>query len=332
VTARAAAGWAALGAGACSAVLALIQPAERPQISQGTGATAGTEAPPATSSDRDGDVRVSRTEQKRIGLKTTVVSAVGAPALTQGFARGLDTGALAAIGAEIATARAAADASQAQAARLASLASQDQSASLQSVQAARAQAAADAARVELATRRIGFEYGPGLARLGPAARERLVADIAAGRAALVRVDVPGTDLADLSGVRLSDGGGSLRVLGPAAAADPRLQSGGVLAVLRGPAAASATNGRVFGVTIARGGTVAGALVPRAAVLRWRGGLWVYRQQGPESFARTELVGGRPIADGWFVPSGVKPGDRIATESAGTLLAIDSGGGAAPDPD
>ena len=329
---RAAIGWAAVGAGASAAIMLLVMPSPRPVGAPERGLAVTQDTTRPTQSDRDGDVRIAKGEQRRIGLTLATVKSTSAPAITHGFARGLDTGALAAIDAEIITARSAASASQAEAARLALLASQDQSASVKSVQAARAQAAADAARANLAAQRIGLEYGAGLARIGARERGALIVDVAAGRSALVRVDVPGASLADLRRVLVDGGGGSLRVIGPAAAADVRLQSAGVLAVLRGPLAGSATNGRVFGVTIERGNAESGVVVPRDAVLRWRGGLWVYRQQGSEAFSRTELIGARSTADGWFVASGLPAGSRVAVSAAGTLLAIDRGGGSAPDED
>jgi len=328
---RAAIGWAGLGAGASALAMLALMPARQTVEGSAPGSMAGQPEAP-TSSDRDGEVRIDAAEQKRIGLTLAPVTATTAPSITHGFARGLDTGALAAIEAEIVTARAAANASRAEAARLALLASQDQSASVKSVQAARAQAAGDVARADLASRRIGLEYGAGLARLSPAARRALIADIAAGRAALVRIDVPGARLADLTHVRIDGGGGSIRVIGPAAAADARLQSAGVLAILRGPVGGSATNGRILGVTIEQGGAASGVAVPRDAVLRWRGGLWVYRQAGPEMFTRVELVNARAITGGWFVESGLAPGSRVAIGAAGTLLAIDRGGGTAADAD
>lgn len=327
---RAAIGWAAVGAGISAAVLLGLAP-----LRNATGTADGKEAsasrPAAiTSSARDGEVRLERAEQQRIGLAVAPVIATTAPAITHGFARGLDGGALAAIDAEIVTARAAASASQAEAARLAQLFAQDQSASAKSVEAARSQAAADAARVGLAERRVGLEYGPGLARLGGGARHALIADIAAGRAALVRIDVPGASLDAQSRIRIDDG--ALAVLGPAAAADPRLQSAGVLAILRGPAAASATSGRILDVKVERGSAEPGAAVPRDAVLRWRGGLWVYRQDGPETFERVELVDARPIGGAWFVRSGLTAGNRVVTGGAETMLAVDRGGGSAAESD
>lgn len=326
---RAAIGWAAAGAGACAAVMLVAVPARQPVPE---GAAVAEEAAAQTSSARDGEVRIEANEQRRIGLRLAIVSSTTAPVVTHGFARGLDSGALASIDAEIASGMAAASASQAEADRLALLAAQDQSASVRSVQAAKAQAAADAAKVQLARRRIALEYGPGLARLSASARRSLLADIAGGRAALVRVDVPGAGIMDLARVRLDGGGGSLRILGPASVADPRLQSAGVLSVLRGPIAASATNGRILGVTIERGGAEQGVTIPGEAVVRWRGGLWAYKSGGPETFERTELVDARAITGGWFVKTGLAAGDRVVVRGAETLLAVDRGGGAAPDED
>lgn len=321
---RDAAGWTALGAGASAGFILLVVPllSSAPPVPP---APERAEAAPSASA-REGEVRVEPAEQRRIGLTIAKAVPATAPPLGQGFARGLDGANLAAIDAEIVTASAAAAASRAEAARLALLASQDQSASTRSVQAARAQAVADIARVQLASRRIGLEYGPGLARIGSGARRALVADMARGHAALVRIDVPGASIDQLRAVRID--GGSLHILGPAAAADPRLQSAGLLAILRGPVAASATNGRILGVTVQQGGSQAGVLVSRDAVVRWHGGAWVYRRTAAETFERVELADGRPVAGGWFVPAGIAAGDAIVVRGAGTLLAIDRGGGAA----
>ena len=81
----------------------------------------------------------------RLGVKTAAVTTTVASQMTDGFARGLDVGPLAAIVAEADAARAAAAASQAEASRLEALYRQDVSASRRSVEAARALALADAA-------------------------------------------------------------------------------------------------------------------------------------------------------------------------------------------
>ena len=69
----------------------------------------------------------------RLGVKTAAVTTTVASQMTDGFARGLDVGPLAAIVAEADAARAAAAASQAEASRLEALYRQDVSASRRSV-------------------------------------------------------------------------------------------------------------------------------------------------------------------------------------------------------
>jgi hypothetical protein len=258
-------------------------------------------------------------QQQHLGIAITVLAPASAPLQTAGFARAIDTAPLAMIDSEIATARAAAAASTADAARLRALAAADQSASARSVQAAEAQAATDRLRIKLAEQRIGLEFGPGLARLDTAARGRLIADIAAGRAALLRIDVPGAAVA--FAMRVGDPGVAVTILGPAAAADVRVQGAALLAILRGPLVRETAAGRMLPATIGIGGTSAGTSVPRSAVLRWQGRLWVFVANG-SGFERRSLDGARAVTDGWFATSGVKPGDRVVTAGAESLLAAE----------
>lgn len=277
-----------------------------------------------------GKVRLERDVQQRISLSVASLSASTSSEVQEGFLKGLDAAALAAIEAEIGSAQASLSASQAQARRQAMLYGQDQSASLESVETSRAQARSDAVRLQFAVNRIGLEYGPGLATLSDPARTSLLTQIATGRAALVRIDVPGASLDRHAQVRLVQGTGSLQLLGPAASADPRLQSVGVLAILRGPAVSTVASGRTLQVEIAGSRAQVGVFLPSDAVVRWREGLWIYRPLGPELFGRTELTGARPVDGGWFVVQGLKPGDRIVTRGAGTLLGIEHGGAPADE--
>lgn len=137
-----AAAWAAVGASA--AALAIFGVAAL-RTAPSSPAEEGVKAPASGAAFVDGEVRLSAAQQARAGLRVATLSAGGARQITQGFARGLDVSALAAINAEISTARAAAIASRAEAGRLVALAAQDQSASTRAVEAARAQAAADGA-------------------------------------------------------------------------------------------------------------------------------------------------------------------------------------------
>jgi len=312
----------ALGAVLAAVVMLLWSPAARDDDEAPAAKT--VEAP------RDGEVALDTATQKRLGIGLVTLAAAAAPVLETGFARALDIAPLAAIDSEIIIARAAATASAADAKRLAVLAAADQSASARAVEAARALAVADRARVELAVRRVALEFGPGAASLGDSGRALLIADIAAGRAALLRIDVPGNRPAAGAVIRINDG--SATILGAAASVDPRLQTAGVLAILRGAAVRDAGVGRLLPVTMATRGTAIGVTVPRPAVLRWHGSLWVYRQAAPGRFERIELPDARPMDAGWFVVAGVRPGDRIVAAGAGALLAAERGSQAPAEAD
>lgn len=262
----------------------------------------------------------------RLGVKTAAVTTTTASQTADGFARGLDAGPLAAIVAEVDAASAAASASRAEAARLEALYRQDVSASRRSVEAARAQALADSARIRFAEQRIGLEFGSGLMRLGPAGVRQLVGEIANGRAALVRIDIPGVLLGTGSQVTIGEPGSAMavRVLGPAAAADARLQSAGVLAVVRGRLVRQVQAGRIMPARAATGIASSGIFVPRDAIVRFQGRMWVFRRDG-KAFRRIALDDPQTSPDGWVVRSGLKAGDVIAVAGATGLLALDAGG-------
>lgn len=275
------------------------------------------------------DVRMDAPTQARMGVRLAPVAAASVAAAGEGYARVLDPSALAAIDAELGAAQAAAAASQAEYRRLASLAVQDQAASTRAVEAARAQAAADSARAALASRRVGFEWGPGLERLNYAARARLLSDVAAGRAALVRIDAPDIDgVITEARLRVEEEGAPVPVaiLGPAATADAQLQSAGVLAVVRGDAARTLPAGRLLRAELRTSAPQTGFLVPETALIRADNSVWVFVRQAADGFVRRDVSAGRPVENGWFVPNGFEEGETIAIEGAASLHAAERGPG------
>lgn len=316
--------WALGGAGALAIALYAAG-----LLSQGSGSTPATDnsAQPETSAGETvGVIAVDADTQRRLGIVVAPLMASGDTATLDGFAKGLDAAPLAAIIAEIDTAKSAAAASTAEARRLEALYGQDVSASRRSVEAARAQARGDVARLRLAQQRVGIEFGPGLLHLGIAQVRQLASEIANGEAALVRIDIPGASLSPGTAVGVNAGAasGTVRVLGPASVADPRLQSAGALGVLRGPLARQSLTGRVLSARIASGPARAGLLIPRDAIVRFQGQMWVYRQT-PKGFVRVALNDPVSVPDGWLVSTGLSSSDRIAVRGGAGLLAIDFGG-------
>jgi hypothetical protein len=301
----------AVGAGLAVAVM-LALPA-------GSGAPAVDESVAAAPALAE-PLRMDAATQNRLGIGVSRLAPASLSAMSAGFARALDIGPLAAIDSEIRTARAAAATSAADLARLQALASEDQSASARAVQLAVAQATADQVRVDLAVRRVALEFGPGLARLGESARMALINDVAAGRAALLRIDVPGAPA--IIGIKVGDPPMPVMVLGRAAAADPRVQGLALLAILRGPGVRLAPAGRQLAAIVGNSGREAGTIVPRAALLRQNGDVFVYVMAG-DHFERRLIADGRPVADGWFTGTVLKPGDLVVTRGAGTLFAAEN---------
>ncbi|MCX6905594.1 MAG: hypothetical protein NTW03_19370, partial [Verrucomicrobia bacterium] len=63
----------------------------------------------------------------------------------------------------------------------------------------------------------------------------------------------------------------------------------------------------------------GVTVPREALLRHAGEVFVYLQTGDEIFVRQEVELERPTESGWFVREGLKPQDKVVTVGAQQLL-------------
>lgn len=289
----------------------------------------GDEVPetPAKAAAPEGLVSIAKAQAAKAGIHVVTLLPARANAVRQGFARAIDVTSLAAIQSDILGARAALSASQADYLRQRALAREDQSASVHTVETARAQALADQARLTAATQRIALEYSPDLARLSDPALRHLVGALANGSIRLIRVDF--ADGTPPNGTMVEVGedaiAAQVRLIGRAATADAHLQSAGSLAIVSGALARELGTGRVLPASVtATGSSESGALVPRDALLRYQGSLWVYRlEQG--GYRRIELNGARAQADGWFAPSGVRPGDRLAVGGPDVLLFIERGG-------
>lgn len=277
-------------------------------------------------------VKMDAATQSRIGVATQPLAAARRAASSTGFARVLDPVPLATLDADIAAAAAAYAASHAEAQRSQALNAADQTISRKAAEAARAQARADAAKLQLLQRRVGLEWGPGLAALSDAARGRLVADIAAGRAALVRIDSTqglgagrGTARIDLG----PDGLAAVTLIGPTRSGDPRLQSTGALGIVRGPAALRLGVGSVAQANLETSGASSGVIVPRAALLRTGGATFAYVRRDAGAFERRPVTGGLPDPAGLFAPTGFRPGEAVVIRGAAQLFAAETAGQGAP---
>lgn len=270
-------------------------------------------------------LKLDAATQKRLGITTAPLAAARQAASLRGFARVLDAAPLAVLDADIAAARAASAASQAEAARTRTLNSEDQTVSRRVAEAAAAQFRADGARLQLLRRRLGLEWGSGIAAMADVARGRLIEDLAAGRAALVRIDSAG--VAGLSrgaaSLDLGEAGHALAtILGPARTSDPRLQTTGLLALVRGSVAARLGAGAVLPATIQTRAAGMGVILPREALVRTGGATIAYVRRDAASFERRSVQSAVTGPNGLFVAGGFRPGEAVVVKGAAQLLAAE----------
>jgi hypothetical protein len=295
-------------------------------------ALAGLWAAGAHAADEVKPVKLPVETQRKLGLTVQPLRAAVRTATIPGFARVLDPGPLAQLDSDIQSAQVAFAASSAEATRARSLNADDQAVSTKALQAAEAQARADASRLALLRRRVGLEWGEGLARLSDRQRSDLIGELAAGRAALVRIDTAsGQGQAGLRGVDIDFGALGVfhgAVLGAARAADPRLMSPGLIAKVGGKSAGTLSNGLSAPVRLTASGPMRGVVAPRAALLRSGGETWVYVRTAEESFLRKPVEGGLVDPAGLFVAAGFKPGEQVVTIGSAALFAAETNVGEA----
>jgi hypothetical protein len=267
-------------------------------------------------------VKLDAATQARLGIATAPLQAARRAASTSGFARALDPAPLAQLDADITGAVATLAASQAEANRTKALNAADQTVSRQAAEAAAAQARGDAAKLKLLRRRVGLEWSPALARFSDARRGKLIDDIAAGRAALVRIDAA-SGLTQFSGsatIALPSGPVRATILGPTRVGDPRLQATGLLALVSGPAAVQLGTGAVAAATVSSGAGADGVVIPRTALLRTAGQTYVYIRKDAGDFERRLVPAGATDPQGLFVTSGFKAGEPVVIAGASQLFA------------
>ncbi|HEX4197402.1 MAG TPA: hypothetical protein VHZ26_08170 [Caulobacteraceae bacterium] len=278
-------------------------------------------------------VRMSPAIQQKLGIKTQALSSTQRASETDAFAKVLDPEPLVQLDSDLATAVAAAEASRAEAARSRALHAADGSIASKDLEAAVAQARSDALKVAMLRNRLSLEWGPGVAHMSGAARAALVRGVVAGKVALVHVDTHNNEgQAGARTVKVDIGDDSVAgvMLGPARAAEPRLQSSGLIVEVTGPDAILLSVGLTNSAHIESKSPQTGYIVPLASIIRYRGLDWAYVRDGPDGFDRRMLQNPVSQKDGFFVSQGVSAGDQVVTEGAAALFnAEQSAPGSAP---
>ena len=263
--------------------------------------------------------------QKELGFQVKHPAAFQMSLEVKAYGKVLDPAPLAALVTELATAQAAYSASRNELARLNTLEGQG-NASARALQAAEAAAQRDRLAVQSARERLTLSWGKAVAEQKdlPA----FVRSLTSLETALVRVDLPvGETLkAPPTGARIAELSGQsagAKFLEAAPNVDPQMQGRGFI-FLSEPNSLRFTAGEsVVGYIKIPGEPLAGAVIPREAVVRTEGAGWVYVLNSVgDAFTRIEVALDHPIEAGWFVARGVTPGDSVVVAGAQQLLSLE----------
>ena len=112
------------------------------------------------------------------------------------------------------------------------------------------------------------------------------------------------------------------VIGPARAAEPRLQSSGLIVKVTGPSAILLSTGLTQSAHIATQDPQSGVIVPRSALIRYQGSDWAYVKTGPDRFERKLILDPIPEDRGFFVSHGLAPGDLVVVDGVSAVFAIE----------
>ena len=270
--------------------------------------------------------------QARLGVRTQTLKSERRSAQIDAFAKVLDSGPLAQLETDLESAQASAAASVAEASRTKALNASGSAVASKDAEAAEAQAKNDAQHVLLLRQRLGLEWGPGIQRMKDESRRALIKALSDGQAALVHIDTPnneGQDKARSVEIDIGDGQAHGELLGAARAAEPRLQSSGLIALVRGKSAILLSNGLIQSAHINTPASSPGVIIPRSAVIRFNGSDWSYVRHGPQGFERRRLDS--PVAGGagLFVTKGFSPGDELVVQGAAELFGAEQNQGARP---
>jgi hypothetical protein len=272
--------------------------------------------------NNDTFLKLDQETQDRVGLRAEPLAAAQLQPEVKGYGRVLDPAPLAALLVELATAKAALEVSMKEFQRLKVLHAQDQNVSTRALETAEATLKRDQVALDSVQPRLLLGWGKAVAALPDLAA--FTHSLASQEAALVRIDLPLSETlsappigARVAPLTMPDHLAEAQFLGPAPNADPQMQAQGFVFLMK-------TNPLPPGAAVTAwlempGGAQAGVIVPRAAVLRHEGGLFVYLQTSDDTFQRKQIEIVRSVDHGWFVKAGLQPKDKVVVVGAQQLL-------------
>ncbi len=269
---------------------------------------------------------VDQTAQHSLGLTTATLAAASRPTEIPAAIDVLDPAPLARLADDLSAAEATASASAAEARRTESLFHADTNVAAKTVEAARSQAAIDAAHVRQLHTDLTLGWGSRFGHLDTAALQRTIAPYVAGDHVLLRAQALKNMHQAPTGASVDTADAHVReatILGRLPQSATGVQPEWLLDADGGALVPGMhTSGSLRDGT----GSVSGLLLPRAAIVRWNGLSWTYVEVDATHFERRPVRTEQRLADGWLVEADddLHPGDRVVVAGAAALLAIDAG--------
>lgn len=268
-------------------------------------------------------VNLDETAQKAAGLETTALSPATLPTEIKSYGRVLDPSGLISLLSNVASAKAALDASAKDYERVKALFTQGENASAKAMETAEAATKRDQIALQAAQAQLLASWGKSFADQSDL--PTLVQSLSTLQNVVARLDLPAGEMSDQTplGARLLVAGASQTVsatfIGRPTATDPQVQGQGFLFLATNTPPRLSPGLALTGFLQMPGEPLHGVKLPEAAVVRTAELAWVYVQTGSTNFTRRELNQDHPVADGWFVTTGLQPNDRVVTTGAQTLL-------------
>ena len=279
------------------------------------------------------EVELKPEQRENLGIRTERALTVEAPRTWPASAQVLDVSPLVTALGDVHAAETAALASRAEAERSERLYKDDTNIARKALDAARAQAIADAGRVQAARAQLTSTWGRAIGVLSPAARTKLVDDLLDGRASLVRADqtqpmprdmpAPAAQVSNLEGTQEwpAEWLGSLPQT-----TNTTLAGASLLRV-----GASLQTGQVLRATLTeKQPSLKGLSVPPAAIVRWHGSEWVYEETSANHFERREVRAGTRVAGRVLIASTGASPPNVVIVGARALLGAELGASESQD--
>jgi hypothetical protein len=267
-------------------------------------------------------IKLDKQTQARIGLQVATVEPMRLPREIKGYGRIVDPAPLASVLVEQLSAQVSLHASEKEYHRLKDLYGQNQNVSIRALESAEAAMRKDQVLLEAARAKLAMTLGPGVA--SQSNLQQFVQSLVGLNSGLVRVDLPlGEALpglpqaARLVATSAEDRPIAAQFLGRAPSADPQTQGQGFLFVVTNNPVPPGSS--LVAWLQVPGEAQTGVAIPRSALLRHQGQMFVYVQSDQENFQRRQVNPNRPLENGWFIASGLSAGDKVVIAGAQQLL-------------